>query len=224
VHIVGLKKANNKRDGSISSISILKSTNAFLEIKALAKSNEVASQKVSKVVLYIQDTHKKILDDIRNRREFKISNINNKINNKIRNIEDLEIKLLTQKITTQMANLEEYRIQLSRTNTVIKDIEKNNPVLTALKLMEKRDISAFIIELNLQVMDMLYKKDELESMLLPHNYKNSEIVGKIITSDSPIKPKKKLIVAVAFIAGLILSIFLVFLINAFKAEDDKVPV
>lgn len=41
-------------------------------------------------------------------------------------------------------------------------------------------------------------------------------------SEAPIKPKKKLIVAVAFIAGFILSIFLVFIMNAFRKEDDKV--
>ncbi len=40
--------------------------------------------------------------------------------------------------------------------------------------------------------------------------------------ESAIKPKKKLIVAVAFIAGFILSIFLVFIMNAFRKEDDKV--
>jgi uncharacterized protein involved in exopolysaccharide biosynthesis len=48
------------------------------------------------------------------------------------------------------------------------------------------------------------------------NYKNSEIVGQVITNDYPTKPKKKIIVAVAFIAGFILSIFLVFIINAFR--------
>jgi chain length determinant protein (polysaccharide antigen chain regulator) len=40
--------------------------------------------------------------------------------------------------------------------------------------------------------------------------------------ESPIKPKKKLIVAVAFIAGFILSIFLVFIVNAFRKENDKI--
>jgi LPS O-antigen subunit length determinant protein (WzzB/FepE family) len=41
-------------------------------------------------------------------------------------------------------------------------------------------------------------------------------------TETAIKPKKKLIVAVAFIAGFILSIFLVFIMNAFRKEDDKV--
>ena len=101
--------------------------------------------------------------------------------------------------------------------------------------MEKRDLSSFILELNLQLMDMRNKKDELEttsinqllekkqlvkSMMLPHNYKNSEVIGQVITNNYPIKPKKKLIVAVAFIAGFILSIFLVFIMNAFRKEED----
>lgn len=34
-----------------------------------------------------------------------------------------------------------------------------------------------------------------------------------MTNDFPAKPKKSLIVAVAFVTGFILSIFLVFLIN-----------
>jgi len=38
---------------------------------------------------------------------------------------------------------------------------------------------------------------------------------------SPIKPKKRLIVAVAFIAGFMLSIFLAFIMNAFKRPEDE---
>jgi uncharacterized protein involved in exopolysaccharide biosynthesis len=85
-------------------------------------------------------------------------------------------------------------------------------------------------------MDMRNKKDQLEttvinelieqralieSMLMPHNYKNSTVIGRVVTSNYPVAPKKKLIVAVAFIASLMLSIFLVFLLNAFKQEDEQ---
>jgi len=38
--------------------------------------------------------------------------------------------------------------------------------------------------------------------------------------EASIKPKKRLIVAVAFITGFILSIFLVFIMNAFRKEED----
>jgi len=67
-------------------------------------------------------------------------------------------------------------------------------------------------------------KLELQSVKgnLVYNFNNSLIIGDINASKNPIKPKKKLIVAVAFIAGFILSIFLVFIMNAFRKEDSKV--
>ena len=230
---IDMFKNEKDRKFEITSISTPKKVNNFIEIKAEAISNELASQEILKVVSHIQNKHQKILDDVKNRRELEIKNIETKIDN----IKNKEVKLLTEKINIQQVNLDDYKLQLNTIGKNIKDIENSNPALTALKLMEKRDLSSFILELNLQLMDMRNKKDELKtisinqllekkqlvaSMLLPHNYKNSEIVGQVITNDYPAKPKKKLIVAVAFIAGFILSILLVFIMNAFRKEDDRV--
>ena len=229
---IDMFKNEEDRKFEITSISTPKKVNNFVEIKAEAISNELASQEILKVASYIKNKHQKILDDVKNRRELEIKNIETKIYN----IKNKEVKLLTEKITIQQTNLDDYKLQLNTIGKNIKDIENSNPALTALKLMEKRDLSSFILELNLQLMDMRNKKDELQttsinqlsekkqliaSMMLPHNYKNSEIVGQVITNDYPTKPKKKLIVAIAFIAGFILSIFLVFIMSAFRKEDDK---
>jgi uncharacterized protein involved in exopolysaccharide biosynthesis len=69
--------------------------------------------------------------------------------------------------------------------------------------------------------DLEEQKGLVISMLLPYNYKNSEIIGKIITNDYPVKPKKKLIVIVAFITGFILSIFLVFFFNFIRDNNQE---
>jgi len=232
---IDMFKNEKDREFEITSISTPKKVNNFIEIKAEAISNELASQEIITIVSYIENKHQNILNDVKNRRELEIKNIETKINN----IKNKEIKLLSEKIRIQQANLNNYKQQLETIGKNIKDIENTNPALTALKLMEKRDLSSFILELNLQLMDMRNTKDELEtttinnllekkqlveSMMLPHNYKNSEIIGQIITNDHPAKPKKKLIVAVAFIAGFILSIFLVFIMNAFRKEEDTVAV
>ncbi len=42
---------------------------------------------------------------------------------------------------------------------------------------------------------------------------NTKLIGEIATTQDPVKPKKGLIIAVAFVSGLILSIFIVFLLN-----------
>jgi len=102
--------------------------------------------------------------------------------------------------------------------------------------MEKRDLTTFVIKLNTQLMDMRDKRDTLlttdiaklrenkmliESLLLPYNYKNSNVVGDILLNDYPVKPKKKLIVIVAFVTGLILSIFIVFFLEFIESEKKE---
>ena len=230
---IDLLKNEKDKKATITSISTTKGVSGFLEIKSQSTSNDLATDEINKVIKHIQNKHRAVMDDVKNRRKSEIRNIQNKIDN----ITNKEIKLLVQKINAQQNNLDNYQSQLNKMITNIEDISKTDPALTAIKLMEKRDISTFAAELNLQLMDMRDKKDTLEtttinellerkklveSMLLPHNYKNSEVIGRVITNDYPIKPKKKLIVAVAFIAGFILSIFLVFIMNAFRKEDDKV--
>ncbi|WP_157840863.1 GNVR domain-containing protein [Halarcobacter anaerophilus] len=70
----------------------------------------------------------------------------------------------------------------------------------------------------------LKDKLQLEKLKLTNvSIKNSEIVGNIIVDEDPIKPKKILIIAVAFVTGFILSIFLVFFIefvNSIKKEEE----
>jgi uncharacterized protein involved in exopolysaccharide biosynthesis len=229
---IEIVKNEKNKTASITSILTSKGVTGFLEINSEAMSNESSISEINKVVNYIQSKHQIIMNDVKNRRKLEIKNIQSRIDN----IKNKEIKLLTQKINAQQGNLDNYRNQLNKMITNIVDISKTDPALTALKLMEKRDISTFVAELNLQLMDMRDKRDTLEtttindfierkklveSMLLPHNYKNSEVIGKVITNDYPIKPKKKLIVAVAFIAGFILSIFLVFIMNAFRKEKNE---
>ena len=108
--------------------------------------------------------------------------------------------------------------------------------ISALKLMEKRDISNEITVNKLKLYDLIEQKENLmnidsnkllerkkllESLSLAHNFKNTEIVGNILMDDNPIKPKKALIVVVAFVTGFILAIFMVFImqfINSMKKE------
>ena len=125
--------------------------------------------------------------------------------------------------------------------SVIETLKNMNSLdysVTALKLMEKRDISNEIITNKSNLYDLIEKKENLinidlnklserkkllETLSLPHNLKNTEVVGNILTDDNPIKPKKALIIVVAFVTGFILSIFLVFFmqfINGMRKERD----
>jgi LPS O-antigen subunit length determinant protein (WzzB/FepE family) len=227
------KKNIKDRPVWIESISVpKKGSKNFIEIIAYGISNELAKQEVQKVVKYIRQKHQKILDDVKKRRTVEINNIVLKIEN----IKNRTIPLLDKKIKVQEQTLLNFKSQIKQISKNIQKIEDIKPVLTALKLMEKRDLTTFVIKLNTQLMDMRDKRDRLlttdiaklrenkmliESLLLPYNYKNSNVVGDILLNDYPVKPKKKLIVIVAFVTGLILSIFIVFFLEFIESEKKE---
>lgn len=62
--------------------------------------------------------------------------------------------------------------------------------------------------------------NDLNLVISPLNIKETKLLGKVILNDFAIKPKKKLIVAVAFITGLILSIFLVFFMEFISKNKE----
>jgi uncharacterized protein involved in exopolysaccharide biosynthesis len=128
-----------------------------------------------------------------------------------------EIQFLENEIfehTNRIIDLKTTKSELSINQ--LKDLEDVKTKLMQIKLPQLKS------EKNLIENDLERLVSEIESLLLEeHHYKNSAIVGEVATSNTPIKPKKELIIAVAFIAGLMLSIFLVFIMNAFKKPEDE---
>jgi LPS O-antigen subunit length determinant protein (WzzB/FepE family) len=191
---IDMLKNEKDRKFEITSISTPKKVNNFVEIKAEAISNELAFQEILKVVTYIQNKHKNKLDDILNDRRSRVKSIDRQINT---------IKNKQLELPSKDGNL-----------------DGDKALLNILQL-----ISMINGELGVQSISTLIKeKTNLLLLLNSYNYKNSEIVGQVITNDYPTKPKKKIIVTLAFITGFILSIFLVFIMNAFRKEDDRVSV
>ena len=221
---IDMEKNLKDKTSQISNISVVKGLKNFLEIKSESTSNEEAKNEILKVLTFVQNEHEKILDDVKKQKEMELRNIDLQISD----IKSRTVALIDKKLENNVKNLENLQEQLKFVDENLKKIDSLNPSLAALKLMEKKDITNSINTLTIQNFDLESKKDELlttslytlqenkkiiELSLLPHNYKNTQIVGEIMTNDFPTKPKKSLIVAVAFVTGFILSIFLVFLIN-----------
>lgn len=213
-----------EKESQIISIKVPKGSKNFIEIKSEGISNETASSIIMEIVKYIKIEHTKILDDVKRRRENEISNVENEINSILTKL----IPSLNERIIVKMNILEDLKKQIQIIDKNIKKIQSSNPSLAALKLMEKRDITNFIVNINNQILDIQDKKNRYEistinelkeknlllsSLLLPHNYKNTQIVGDIITNDYPSKPKKKIVIIVSFIIGFMLSIFTIFFIR-----------
>ena len=221
---VDMEKNLKDKTSEISNISVVKGLKNFLEIKSESTSNEEAKNEILKVLTFVQNEHEKILDDVKKQKEMELRNIDLQISD----IKSKSVALIDKKIENNIKNLKSLEEQLKQVDENLKKIDTLNPSLAALKLMEKRDITNSINTITIQNFELESKKDELltttlykleeskqiaESLLLSHNYKNTQIVGEIMTNDFPTKPKKSLIVAVAFVTGFIISIFLVFFIQ-----------
>lgn len=229
---VDMEKNLKDKTSQISNISIVKGLKNFLEIKSEATSNEDAKNEIIKVLNFVQNEHEKILDDVKKQKEMELRNIDLQISD----IKLKSVALIDKKIENNIKNLKNLEEQLKLVDENLKKIDSLNPSLATLKLMEKRDIANDIRNINEQNFELENQMDELlttslykleeskqiaESLLLPHNYKNTQIVGEIITNDFPTKPKKSLIIAVALVTGFIISIFLVFLFNFIKQDGNR---
>ena len=276
---------------NVTSVSVNKIVQNFLEIKTESSLNEKALEKNKEVVSYIQSMHKRKIENFKRKIENEIENIEKQIlyietieiPNTIRSIEKLktqeiieisekieflrkykipmiEIKIknhenklvkysktlknLTQSVNgNEMSNLVisiqmvNYQNMILNINNKISDLrlEKENinkDVLPSLRRakenIEKDNIKRLERKINITLRDKkISLQKDIENLMYKastENIENSKVVGDYIISDYPIKPKKKLIVVVAFVTGFILSIFLVFLmefINNIKRKEGK---
>ncbi len=250
------------RDAKVTGVTLLKKNKAFLEVKALGKSNELASKEVEKVIEEIETEHLKLVEEIKERSEAELNEIKRRIHrvetNELTRLKEelvyakmVSLPKLREKLLVVQKSMQNNQKQIESVSKNIRKIEEKNPSLTALNVMERGVLEQKISQQEIQIIDIqtsikglenktikqlerkiritikdeLAKLHELESLALqalkPHNFKNSGLVGEIILNEYPVKPKKKLIVIVAFITGLMLSVFLAFFLEFIKTPRKE---
>jgi len=79
-----------------------------------------------------------------------------------------------------------------------------------------------LVDISKQIFSLRNAINTLQNNLSSQYIQEAQILGQINLSHKPVKPKKALIIIVAFITGMILSIFLVFFLEfliGIKEED-----
>ena len=155
----------------------------------------------------------------------------NLILNSQNKIEDLKMELDTTKNQT-IHNLEIKRKNIL--NISIKNLElkiENIKNITILNLQRDKQIMIndalrkleYRLNVNLpnKKAKFIEKIEQLKYHISEQNIKNSEVIGHYEISNYPIKPKKKLIVVVAFVLGFIIAVFLILLLNFIAKEENK---
>lgn len=230
---IELFKNEKDREAKIENINLLKGQKNIFEVVALGSSNDIVKKEIEKVKIYVQDKHQKILDDVKSKRESQIE----QLQSQLMILKTKALPTLKDKIDRYNTNIKIYEQNFKDVQSNLKKIKTKNPTLATIQINEQKYLADMLITLRDSLEELEAKKDNIElieiakieeelhtlkSLMKPHNYKNTSIIGKIMTNDYAVKPKKKLIVVVAFVTGFILSIFLVFFIEfirSFKEEE-----
>ena len=116
--------------------------------------------------------------------------------------------------------IEDYKVQIDKIKTQkVKDLEikRDNIYNDNIWKLEHR------LKVEIPNKEKKYNQQikALEYSLNDTNLKNSYIIGDMIVKDYPAKPKTKLIIIVAFITGLIFSVFLVFFLEFMRGFREE---
>lgn len=234
VIFIELLKNDKDRVAKVEKIALVKKQKNLFEIVVNGDSNANSIAEVEKVISYTKEKHKKVLDDVVDKRTMELKQLNSTLSI----MKERTLPVLTKKIKRYKNNIEIYEQNFKDVLENIKKIRTSNPTLATIQINEQKYLADMLITLRNSLEGFEARKSQLElldipkveekyskmkSLLKEENYKNTEAIGNIMTNDFPIKPKKKLIVIVAFITGFILSIFLVFFlefIRGFKEEEN----
>ena len=223
----------NSGAGNSISVTSLERKIPTVKITAKGVSSEISSNKVSKVFEFIIEEEQKAIETRKHYFNLKLKENKDKTKKEINTVNE-KIVLLDNNIPLMSGRLVRLKYQLS---TLEDDFLAADDVLVAYHIKrEKREVLSKIESLKIHLFELQYELNKLYSEL-DHlknklklfesespftTYRAAKLIGKIKNSDTTTYPKKKLIVAVAFVAGLMLSIFLALIMNAFREEDEKV--
>lgn len=198
-YILEMDKLNKGLEKSDSTTSMIASvqmlnyqnliTNAQNQIKDLELQIEITEN----------ETIPKLTYSLENISTIKIKDLENKKKNiitiDIRNLENEKNNILN----VEIRNLENKKLNV--TNETIRKLEDKINI----------ELQTRIHQLNEKMTTQNFKKSG-------QNLANTKLVGEYIINDFPIKPKKSLVIIVAFVTGFILSIFLVFFLQFIRRD------
>ena len=173
-----------------------------IELVSLERKIKLHTEKLKEYTQAINDLYKKGEEEAsRTTSSIQMANYQSLILNSQDRIETLELsreKILNKTII----NLQQERDNIN--NKTIKKLEYQAKVTLG---NEKEKYREEIVK--------------LKNGISKQNLSNSRVVGEYIIQDHPVKPKKLLIVIVAFITGLMLSVFLAFFLEFLQGTKEE---
>lgn len=202
-------KGNKMKLPRVKSISVPKKSTSIISVIIHGNNNEEAVKYVEAMIDNIETAYREKTNAFTNNQKELISFIQEDIKYNNNDVEQMQEALDTysQKIISlksedaALAGI--YALQIGQKHTELQNIKK------------------YISELKT-------KEQKLKLSITPFRIKPTQIVGEIETLNQPIQPKKRLIVIIAFITGLMISVFLAFFLEFIsrikkeKTQENKI--
>jgi len=208
----------NKLQNQISQLNLQKNFISKEEIPSLKEKINFHKERIKKIDELISSYRKSILNY-----EKTIKNLSSSLKNP--NISDSSSLLIISQIS-QYENLisslekriKELEVEKDRIiRETIPSIEKK---LTELSTLKIEQINKSITEKENQIQVLKKDIENLNILISPPLTKNFEML-RVTTKDSPAKPKKSLILAVATVSGLFLGVFLAFFLEWIESARKR---
>ncbi len=185
----------------VSSISTFKKVNNLIKIQALGLSKESAKKIIDNVDKKIIDKHIKLIAEYKKNIEF-------------------SIKSYKDELDSINKNLSKIKTSLNKQKQKVNKLSKIDPSLSAIYVIEvlKQQDEISNLKNRKYQLDNLIARKKME--LLPINIKPTKVI-KVSVYKNHVKPKRTLIVIVAFVTSVVFSIFLIFFIEFIKEEKSE---
>jgi LPS O-antigen subunit length determinant protein (WzzB/FepE family) len=186
----------------VSEISIPKKTTSLLVIKTQGYSNEDAVTLMTKIV-----------DEITTQENEKITIYKDTVKEKLAQVEaDI---LRNEKTATELkAKIADYENKFL-------SISKKDAALAGIYAIEIGKKESELYSMVNRISTLRSQKNDLALSISDLRIQPTRVIGDFEVLDKPIKPKKALIVVVAFITGLMLSVFLAFFLEFIRSPKEE---
>ena len=226
VKYIDLLKGVQGLDYQVQKISMVKDSKKFFDIEVIAKTNDIALKQINKMVEDLANEHQKVINGYVELKKIQLANIdsqinflkNNKMVEKQQQIEYLK-SMQIPRLDKQITNKDKTNTQDKLIEATLKDIQAERGISTNDKLLSlEKELLTLQTEELIKLFD---QKSHIEFMLKPYNYQNTHIVSNVIISNKPVKPKRIIIVVIAFLSSLMLSTFGVLCYDAIRQRIDR---
>lgn len=187
----------------INSIALPKKSKNIVSLEVYARNNKEG-------ITYLQNVSEKIISDANKETYAHVEETKK------------QIKLFEDDLLSSKENYKKIENSIDIMNQKVASLSKVDPALAAIYALQASQKDSVLSQIKNTMITIKNKIEELQDSISTNNVKFTKMIDKIQVLDHPIKPRKSLIVIVAFITSLIFSIFLVFFLNfieGVKRED-----